>query len=99
METLTEELVQQAQEKNYVDFKEKALEMLRQKTAEKLAEKGYFKKLDQAKGIFEAEDEDDKDKDEDGKEKDDKDTDKDDKKDDFKDKFKKEKDKDSKDEE
>ena len=77
----TQELVQNAEKKEYLSFKEKAIEMLKQKTAEKLAEMGYFSRLDNAKGIFEDEDEDkDNDKDDKDNDKDDKDSkDKDDK--------------------
>jgi hypothetical protein len=49
----TKELVQNAKSNEYLDFKEKAIEILKQKTAEKLPEKGYFARMDQAKGIFE----------------------------------------------
>jgi len=51
----TEDLIQRAQGKEYLDFKEQAIEMLKQKTAEKLSEKGYFDRLDQAKGLDEGE--------------------------------------------
>ena len=66
----TEELVQQAQSKDYLNFKEQAIEMLKQKTAEKLAEKGYFDRLSIAQGkeISEADDKKDSDKDKDGDE-------------------------------
>ncbi len=49
-----EQLIKNAQEKNYIDFSKQTKETLQQKVAEKLAEKKYFKKLDQAKGITEA---------------------------------------------
>ena len=49
----TQEIFDQAKENNYLDFKEKAKELLAQKVAQKLAEKGYFDKMDQAKGITE----------------------------------------------
>jgi len=64
----TQEIVNHAQEKKYVDFKEKALQILKQKTAEKMAEMGYFKRLDQSQGIFE----DEEDKEEEKEEKEDK---------------------------
>ena len=51
----TKNLVQNAQNKEYTSFKEQALEMLKQKAARAIEEKGYFKRLDQAKGIFEDE--------------------------------------------
>ena len=60
METLNEaeSLVQNAEQREYSDFKETAKEALLKKVSEKLKETGYFKKLDNAKGIFEADDED-----------------------------------------
>ncbi len=81
-----QELVQNAQRKEYIDFKEKALNVLKQKAAEKLAEQGYFDRLNNAKGIFEDENpfakKDDKDeKDDKDSEDDEKDDDKDDKND------------------
>ena len=63
----TKELVQNAKSNEYLDFKEKAIEILKQKTAEKLAEKGYFARIDQAKGIFEGCDKKVKEEDEDEK--------------------------------
>jgi hypothetical protein len=72
-----QELTQAAQEKEFLSFAEKAKEILMKKTAEKLAEKGYFRKMDQAKGIFEEEDEkdDDEDNEDDEDEKDNEDED------------------------
>jgi hypothetical protein len=58
-ELITEELVQKAENKEYTDFKEQAREILMTKVAQRLAEEGYFKRLDKANGIFEGEDEDD----------------------------------------
>jgi len=81
MEKETQELVQNAQKKEYMDFKEKALETLKQKAAEKISEQGYFDRLNNAKGIFEDQNpfgKKDKDDSEDSK---DKDKDKDDSKD------------------
>jgi len=69
----TQELVKNAQGKEYSNFKEQALEMLKQKAAEKLAEKGYFDRLEHAKGIFEGENPFDKKDDKDSDDKDDKD--------------------------
>ena len=81
--TNTKELVQNAQNKEYTSFKEQALEMLKQKVATAIAEKGYFKRLDHAKGIFEEENSDNfkkkDDSDKDDSDKDDSDEDKDDK--------------------
>ncbi len=87
-----QELVQNAQRKEYIDFKEKALNVLKQKAAEKLAEQGYFDRLNNAKGIFEDENpfakKDDKD-DKDDKDSDDKDSENDEKDKDSEDKDKK----------
>jgi hypothetical protein len=50
METKT--LIQTAQDKQFTEFDAAAKEILARKVAEKLADRGYFAKLDQAKGIF-----------------------------------------------
>jgi len=47
----TKELVQQAHERKYTEFDIKAKEILSKKISEKLKEKGYFDRLDHAKGI------------------------------------------------
>ena len=74
----TKELVQQAIDKKYSDFDRSTKDILAQKVAAKLDEKGYFDRLNQAKGLTEAENvnpfakKDSKDKDE--KDKDEKDS-------------------------
>ena len=73
-----QELTQQAQNSDFVNFAEKAKEILMQKTAEKLAEKGYFRKLDNARGIFEKDEDKGKEKDDDEDNEDDEDNKKDD---------------------
>ena len=49
--TEIEALVQQAQDKKYSDFDASTKELLSQKVAAKLADTGYFDRLNQAKGI------------------------------------------------
>ena len=49
----SQDLVQQAQDKKYVDFDKTTKDILAQKVAQKLDQDGYFKKLDQARGISE----------------------------------------------
>jgi len=45
------DLVDQAVNKRYSDFDSTTKDILNQKVADKLSEKGYFERLDQAKGI------------------------------------------------
>jgi len=49
----TQEIFNHAKENDYMDFKEKAIELLKQKTAEKMAERGYFDRMNKAQGITE----------------------------------------------
>lgn len=49
----TKDLIKHAIERKFTEFDAKTKEILSVKVAQKLAEKGYFKRLDQAKGIFE----------------------------------------------
>ena len=48
------DLVKQAIDKKYVDFDRTTKDILAHKVAQKLDQDGYFKKLDQARGISEA---------------------------------------------
>jgi len=82
MENLNEatELVQKTQEKDFLNFAEQAKEILKRKTAEKLAEQGYFKKMDSAQGIFESDDEEEDEKE--GEKKEDEEDEEEDEKDD-----------------
>jgi len=47
-------IVDYAQEKKYSDFDSGTKEILKQKVAQKLAERGYFTRLNQAKGVTES---------------------------------------------
>ena len=47
----TKELVQNALSGNFSDFDMNTKQALMQKVAQKLAEKGYFTRMDQAKGL------------------------------------------------
>ena len=47
------DLIQNAQDKKYTDFEAQAKEILGQKIASALEEKGYFNRLDTAKGLTE----------------------------------------------
>ncbi len=46
----TKDLVQQAQEREYTNFDQTAKDILSQKIATALQDKGYFKRLEQAQG-------------------------------------------------
>ncbi len=52
----TRELIDQAQTRQFTQFDASAKEMLQAKVATKLEQEGYFKRLDNAKGITEADD-------------------------------------------
>ena len=54
-------IVQTAQDKKYSDFDKATRDILAQKVATKLADEGYFDRLNNAKGITES-DKDDEDK-------------------------------------
>ena len=47
----TQDLIKNAQNREYTEFDTRAKELLAKKVAEKLSQKGYFDRLDQAKGI------------------------------------------------
>ena len=47
-------LIETAQEKKYTEFEPKLKEIMAKKVATALDERGYFQRLDQAKGLFEA---------------------------------------------
>ncbi len=52
----TKELISKAQNKEFTAFDKLTKDTLKVKVAQKLAEKGYFSRLDQAKGINEEND-------------------------------------------
>jgi len=78
----TKELIQSAIDRKFTNFDAKTKELLSAKVAAKLQEKGYFNRLNNAKGVFEEfgkdedEDEGKKSEDKDSDDKDDKDSDK-----------------------
>ena len=48
-----ETLIELAEKQKFVEFEPKVKDILKEKVAEKLKEKKYFDRLDQAKSIFE----------------------------------------------